>query len=165
MNNYHIISTDSNPKIIGEISFCPSQPWLMTETIKNNIIFFSEINEKKYREIISLCYLRNDFQKLFEGDQTIVNSTCASVSEGEKVRISLARCLYKNADIYLFDDSFSSLDNNINQKIFDGIFCNYLKNKTRIVVMNKKTFLPYVDKIIYLEKGKIIFFGNYGNFK
>ena len=165
MNNYHIISTDSNPKIIGEISFCPSQPWLMTETIKNNIIFFSEINEKKYREIISLCYLRNDFQKLSEGDQTIVNSTCASVSEGEKVRISLARCLYKNADIYLFDDSFSSLDNNINQKIFDGIFCNYLKNKTRIVVMNKKTFLPYVDKIIYLEKGKIAFFGNYEEFK
>ena len=165
MNNYHIYSTDSNPEINGEISFCPNQPWIMTETIKNNIIFFNEIKDKKYKEIISLCHLKDDFEKLSEGDQTIVNSTCSNVSEGEKMRISLSRCLYKNADIYLFDDPFSSLDNSIAQKIFQSVFCNYLKNKTRIVVMNKKLFLPFVDKIIFLEKGKISFFGNYEEFK
>ena len=47
MNNYQILSTKSNPIINGEIGFCPSQPWIMTESIKNNITFFKEIKEKK----------------------------------------------------------------------------------------------------------------------
>jgi ABC-type multidrug transport system fused ATPase/permease subunit len=80
MNNYSIISSDSEPKVNGEISFLPSQPWLMTETIKNNILFFSELNEIKYNEIISLCHLNSDFYKLPERDLTIVNSTCSNIS-------------------------------------------------------------------------------------
>ena len=165
MNNYHIISTDSNPEINGKISFCPSHSWIMTESIKNNIVFFGDIKEKKYKEIISLCHLRNDLDKLSEGDETIINSTCANISEGEKIRISLARCLYQNGDIYLFDDIFSSLDNKISQKIFQGVFYKYLNNKTRVLVINKKSFLSFVDKIIYLEKGKITFFGDYKEYK
>ena len=114
---------------------------------------------------MSLCDLKNDFEQLPEGDETIVNSTSASISEGQKIRISLARCLYQNVDIYLIDDIFSSLDNKINQKIFQDVFCNYLKNKTRIMVISKKLFLPFFDKIIYLEKGKMTFFGSYEQFK
>ena len=164
MNNYSIISTDSNPRVEGEINFFPSQPWLMTETIKNNIIFFSELNEKNYKEIISLCNLQSDLDKLSEGDSTIVNSTCSNISEGQKIRISLARCLYRNADIYLLDDFFSGLDYNISKNIFQGVFCNFLKDKTRIMVVNKKEFLKYFDKIIYLENRKIKFFGNFEEF-
>ena len=108
MNNYSILSTDSNPEVNGEISFFPSQPWLMTESIKNNIIFFTDFNKKNYNDIISLCHLKSDFEKLPEGDLTIVNSTCSNISEGQKIRISLARCLYRNVDIYLLDDIFSS---------------------------------------------------------
>ena len=165
MNNFSIISTDSNPRVCGEISFLPSQPWLMTESIKNNIIFFNELKEKIYKEIISLCYLKSDFEKLSEGDLTIVNSTCSNISEGQKIRISLARCLYRNADIYLLDDLFSALDYNISQKIFEGVFCNYLKDKTRIMVINKKEFLKYFNKIIVLENRKVKFFGKYEQFK
>ena len=165
MNNYQIISYDSNPEINGEISFCPSQPWIMTESIKNNIIFFNENDEKKYKEILSLCCLKNDFEKLSKGDETIVNSTCSNISEGQKVRISLARCLYKESDIYLIDDIFSPLDKTIRQKIFHNTICTFLKNKARIIVINENSFLPFVDKIIYLEKGKISFFGNYEEFK
>ena len=165
MNNYSLISTDSNPKVDGEISYFPSQPWLMTETIKNNIIFFSELKENNYNEIISLCHLKQDLAKLPEGDLTIVNSTCSNISEGQKIRISLARCLYRNADIYLLDDIFSALDYNLGKKIFEGVFCSFLKDKTRIMVMNKKEYLKYFDKIIVLENRKIIFNGNYDEFE
>ena len=150
MNNYQLISSASNPEINEEISFCPSQPWIMTESIKNNIIFFSGNEEKKYKEIISLCCLKNDFEKLSEGDETMVNSTCSNISEGQKVRISLARCLYQNSDIYLIDDIFSPLDKSIRYKIFQDAICNYLKNKTRIIVINEQSFLSLVDKIILL---------------
>ena len=164
INNYQIISSDSNPEINGEISFCPSQPWIMTESIKNNILFFSEIKNNKYKEIVSLCCLKNDFEQLSDGDQTMINSTCSNISEGQKVRIALARSLYQDADIYLIDDIFSPLDKSIRQKIFKGAICNYLKKKARLIVINEKSFLPFFDKIIFLQNGKIIFFGNYENF-
>ena len=165
MNNYGIISTDSNPIVNGEISFLPSQPWLMTESIKNNIIFFSQLKEKNYEEIISLCHLKSDFEQLPERDLTIVNSTCSNISEGQKIRISLARCLYRNADIYLLDDFFSALDYNISKKIFEGVFCDFLKDKTRIMVVNKKEFLKYFNRIIVLENRKIKFIGDYEEYK
>ena len=165
MNNYNISNCNEQPKINGDISFCPSQPWIMTETIKNNIIFFGEYDENKYNTIIDLCCLNKDFEKLVEGDNTLVNSTCSNISEGQKIRISLARCLYQNKDIYLIDDIFSSLDKNISNKIFKEAIFNFLKNKTRIIILNEKNFLPYVDKIIHLEKGKITFCGNYEKYK
>ena len=165
MNNYNIISKDANPIINGEISYLPSHPWIMTESIRSNIIFFTEYNEKKYKEIISLCHLKSDFEKLPEGDSTMINSTCSNISEGQKLRICLARCLYRNADIYLLDDIFSSLDHNISKKIFEGVFCEYLKNKTRIVVVNKKEFLKFFDKVVALDNKKIEFCGDFENFK
>ena len=165
MNNYDIISSKEKPKINGDISFCPSQPWIMTETIKNNIIFFGVYDESKYNTIIDLCCLKNDFEKLSEGDDTIINSTCSNISEGQKIRISLARCLYQNKDIYLIDDIFSALDKNITNKIFKKAICDFLKTKTRFIILNQKSKLSFVDKIIYLEKGKIIFSGNYEQYK
>ena len=165
MNNYQIVSSSSEPEINGEISFCPSQPWIMTESIKNNILFFSKDKEMKYNEIVSLCCLTNDFEKLSDGDDTMINSTCSNISEGQKVRISLARCLYQETDIYLIDDIFSPLDKSIRYKIFQNAICNYLKSKTRIIVLNEKSFIPFVDKIIFMKKRKIVFFGNYEEYK
>jgi ABC-type multidrug transport system fused ATPase/permease subunit len=166
MNNYDVIKDKDKeePIINGDISFCPSQPWIMTETIKNNIIFYGEYNKDKYKTIIDLCCLNKDFQKLLEGDKTLVNSNCSNISEGQKIRISLARCLYQNKDIYLIDDIFSALDKNISKKIFKEAITNFLKSKTRFIVINEKNYLSFVDKIIYLDKGKITFFGNYEKF-
>ena len=133
----------------------------MNDTIKNNILFYDEFNEIKYNKIISLCQLKNDFDQLALGDKTLINSTSSNISGGQKVKVALARCLYKDADIYLFDDPFSLIDNKIKQKIFDEAFCKYLYNKTRIFVINEQINLSKFDKIIMMEKGKISFYGNY----
>ena len=98
------------------------------------------------------------------GENTEINSTSSNVSGGQRARISLARTLYKEADLYLIDDPFASIDNKVGTQIFKDVFCNYLKNKTRILITNEMTGLSYADKIIYLEKGKIIFCGKYKEF-
>ena len=161
LNNYHIYSKDENPIINGEISYCPQQPWITTDTIKNNILFYNKCDNIKYQKIISLCQLDNDFENLVEKDDTLINSSSTNVSGGQKARIALARCLYKEADIYLFDDPFSSIDNNISNIIFKNSFCNFLKDKGRILVTNDISKLENVDKIIYMEKGSITFTGTY----
>ena len=164
MNNYHISSQNSKIILNGEISYFSQQPWVMTDTVKNNIIFNNEFNEEKYRQVVSVCELENDFFEFANGDKTEINSTSANVSGGQKARISLARCLYKEADLYLLDDPLSSIDSKVGNKIFKKAFNKYLKNKARILVTNELNNLSTVNKIIYMEKGKIIFTGTFNDF-
>ena len=164
MNNFHIFSSNGPIIINGELSYGSQQPWVMSDKIRNNILFFKKFEPEKYRKVISICQLEHDLELMAYGDQTEINSTSSNVSGGQKARISLARCLYKEADLYLIDDPFSSIDNKVGNKIFKGAFCDYLKDKARILITNEMTNLSYVDKIIYMEKGKIIFSGNYKEF-
>ena len=165
LNNYEMHMKGSKPIINGEISYCSQQPWITTDTIKNNILFYNKYDEIKYNKIISLCQLEKDFDNFIEKDETLINSSSACLSGGQKARISLARCLYKDADLYLFDDPFSSIDNSVSQAIFQNTFCDYLKKKARILVTNDLTNLINVDKIIYMKKGSIIFTGTFEEYK
>ena len=166
LNNYmpNFISSDSKMILNGEISYATQQPWVMTDTVKNNIIFNNQFDEDKYNKIISVCELENDFLELANGDKTEINSTNANVSGGQKARISLARCLYKEADLYLLDDPLSSIDSKVGNKIFQKAFVKYLRNKARILVTNELNNLSSVDKIVYMENKKIIFTGSYNEF-
>ena len=127
LNNFKIYLKGPKPIINGEISYCSQIPWITTDTIRNNILFYNKYDEARYNKIISLCQLENDFKNFVEKDETLINSSSASVSGGQKSRIALARCLYKDADLYLFDDPFSAIDNNVKQAIFENSFCNFLK--------------------------------------
>ena len=160
------IYLNSNSKMIlnGEISYVNQQPWVMTDTVKNNILFNNEYNEDRYNKIVSVCELENDFNELANGDKTEINSSNANVSGGQKARISLARCLYKEADLYLLDDPLSSVDSKVGNKIFLKAFIKFLKDKARILVTNELNNLSFVDKIVYMENKRIIFIGTYNEF-
>ena len=166
LNNYfpHFINNSSKVILNGEVSYANQQPWVMTDTVKNNIIFNNSFDENKYDKIVSVCELENDFNQFPSGDKTEINSTNANVSGGQKARISLARCLYKDADLYLLDDPLSSVDSKVGNKIFQKAFVKYLKNKARILVTNELNNLSSVDKIVYMENKKIIFVGSFDEF-
>ena len=166
LNNYFPYFKSNTSKLIlnGEVSYANQQPWVMTDTVKNNIIFNNLFDEDKYDKIVSVCELENDFLNFPNGDKTEINSTNANVSGGQKARISLARCLYKDADLYLLDDPLSSVDSKVGNKIFEKAFVKYLKNKARILVTNELNNLSSVDKIVYMENKKIIFVGSFDEF-
>ena len=164
LNNYYINNSNSKAIINGELSYASQQPWVMTDTVRNNIIFNNEFDEEKYNQVVSVCELEKDFMEFPNGDKTEINSTSANVSGGQKARISLARCLYKDADIYLLDDPLASTDSKVGNKIFTKAFNKYLKNKARILVTNELNNLSTVDKIIYMEQGRIIFTGTFNEF-
>ena len=165
LNNFKIYLKGPKPIINGEISYCSQIPWITTDTIRNNILFYNKYDESRYNKVIQLCQLEKDFKNFIDYDETLINSSSASVSGGQKARIALARCLYKDADLYLFDDPFSSIDNTVKQAIFENSFCDFLKNKARILVTNDLTNLINVDKIIYMKKGSIIFTGTFEEYK
>ena len=166
LDNYIPYYSHKDSKMIlnGEISYINQQPWVMTDTVKNNILFNNDFNEDRYRKVVSVCELENDFAQMPNGDKTEINSTNANVSGGQKARISLARCLYKEADLYLLDDPLSSVDSKVGNKIFVNAFIKFLKDKARILVTNELNNLSFADKIVYMENKKIIFIGTYNEF-
>jgi ATP-binding cassette subfamily C (CFTR/MRP) protein 1 len=147
--------------INGNFSYASQNPWIINETIRNNILFFQEFNSKRYEKILNLCQLETDLNYFPAGDYTEIGGNGTNISGGQKSRINLARCVYRNSDIYLLDDPISSVDAIVSQNIFDQLFVDFLKDKTRIIVTNDIKNLEKFDKIIFIERGKCIFQGEF----
>ncbi len=90
---------------------------IFSETIKNNILFGREFSTDLYQRVIEQSCLISDFEILDKGDETLVGERGITLSGGQKARVSLARALYAEADIYLFDDPISAVDSKVARKI------------------------------------------------
>ncbi|CAF3938744.1 unnamed protein product [Rotaria sp. Silwood1] len=103
------------------------------------------------------CCLITDLQSFPAGDSTVIGEKGVNLSGGQKARVSLARALYTEADIYLFDDPLAAVDPTIARKIFQQCISNQgiLNDKTRLLVTHQIQFLPEFDHCILLDHGKI----------
>lgn len=141
--------------ISGNISYASQEPWLFPGTIKQNILFGEALDEQRYDSVIKICALRLDLENLPDGDGLVVMDKGSNLSKGQQTRINLARAIYRQADIYLLDDSLSNLDSTVSRYIFNNAIKNFLGNKLIVMVSHQKNFLKDMDKIIVLEKGRI----------
>nr|KAF6321957.1 ATP binding cassette subfamily C member 2 [Pipistrellus kuhlii] len=149
--------------IKGMIAYVPQQSWIQNGTIKDNILFGSELDEKRYQQVLEACALLQDLEVLPGGDLAEIGEKGINLSGGQKQRISLARATYQNADIYILDDPLSAVDAHVGKHIFDKVLGpnGLLKSKTRILVTHSIHFLPQVDEIVVLENGTISEKGSY----
>lgn len=113
--------------VTGSVSYAAQQAWIFEGSVKNNIIFTEEYDEKRYKNVLHVCALERDLELFPHGDETIVGDRGISLSGGQKARINLARAVYKNADIYLLDDPLSSVDTHVANHIFEKCIKDFLK--------------------------------------
>ena len=161
-NNNILLENNNKNKFInitGKISYVTQNPWILNETIKNNILFFDKINEDKYKKIISICQLEPDLKIIKGGDKAEIGEKGINLSGGQKMRLAIARAVYNEAEIYIFDDPLSALDAYVGMNLFNEVFCEYLKNKTVIISTHSLQYLNNFDRIIFMEDGKIKWFG------
>ena len=161
MNNLDILN-DPTKKIYinGSISYIPQKSWILNDTIRNNILFNSSYNKIKYNLIVKICQLEPDLELLKHGDLTTISDKGDNLSGGQKARLTIARGVYKDADIYLFDDPFSALDAYVSKNIFEKVIKKYLKGKTVLLITHALQYLSMMDYVIKMNEGKIEFFGN-----
>lgn len=114
---------------------------------------------------MEVCELSRDLEILPHGDLTEIGEKGINLSGGQKARVSLARAVYSNSDLILMDDPISALDANVRKKIFQNVFLELLKDKTRVLVTHAIEYLPYVDDIIVFKDGEIILQGQYSDIK
>lgn len=100
----------SNIRIEGSICLVEQIPWILNETLRNNILFGEELEEDRYNETIEICQLAKDLEMLDGGDLTQIGEKGINLSGGQKARLSLARAVYSWKDIVLMDDPLSALD-------------------------------------------------------
>jgi len=156
---------DGGVFIQGDLSYAAQEPWLFTGSVRNNILFGEEFDRKRYQEVTRCCALSTDFQQLPNGDKTLVGERGASLSGGQRARISLARAVYKPAQIYLMDDPLSAVDAHVGRHLFDEVIgprgrLAQLK-ATRILVTHQVHFLSEADVIVIVDQGRILRQGTY----
>uniref|UniRef100_A0A8C5TS46 Canalicular multispecific organic anion transporter 1 n=1 Tax=Malurus cyaneus samueli TaxID=2593467 RepID=A0A8C5TS46_9PASS len=149
--------------IQGSLAYVPQQAWIQNATLKDNIIFGSELDEARYQQVIKACALLPDLELLPAGDQTEIGEKGINLSGGQKQRVSLARAVYSNADIYILDDPLSAVDAHVGKYLFEQVLGpkGLLQNKTRILVTHSISFLPQVDNIVVLAAGAVSEHGSY----
>uniref|UniRef100_A0A8C3LI34 Uncharacterized protein n=1 Tax=Chrysolophus pictus TaxID=9089 RepID=A0A8C3LI34_CHRPC len=149
--------------IQGSLAYVPQQAWIQNATLKDNILFGSELDEARYQKVIKACALLPDLELLPAGDQTEIGEKGINLSGGQKQRVSLARAVYNDADIYILDDPLSAVDAHVGKHLFEHVLGpkGLLQKKTRILVTHSISFLPQVDNIVVLVAGAVSEHGSY----
>ena len=138
------------------IGYVPQKAVLFSGTIKENIKYGKEdATDEEVKEAATIAQ-SIDFINETEGKfDAKVAQGGTNFSGGQKQRLSIARAIVKKPDIYLFDDSFSALDFQTDQKLREALNKN-VKGATVIIVAQRVSTVLNADKILFLENGKII---------
>ncbi|KXH60239.1 hypothetical protein CSAL01_11379 [Colletotrichum salicis] len=142
------------------VSWCEQNPWLISETVRKNIICFSDFDQKLYQQVLNACDLEKDLAQLPDRDESLIGSKGIALSGGQKQRVALARAIYSRPQIALFDDIFSGLDNHTARTVFQHVFgakTGILRTwgTTIVLATQSVNLLSQSDMIIALESGKI----------
>ena len=147
--------------INGSIAYVCQTAFIQNNTLRNNILFFHPFDQDKYNKVLKISELLPDLEILKGGDMTEIGERGINLSGGQKARVSIARALYSDSDIYLFDDPISALDAHVGRNIINNVLCDYLKDKTRILVTHAIQYCNKADRIIYMKDGRIDWEGNF----
>lgn len=147
--------------LLSKISYVLQTPFLFNTSIYENIVY-GNLNAS-YEEVVEVCKQLNchDFiMDLEKGYDTIVKEGGSILSSGQKQLISFARALIKKPDIFILDEATSAIDTET-EKIIQNTIENIMNKKTCIVVAHRLSTITHADKIVVIDKGKILEMGNH----
>ena len=144
-----------------KIGFVPQKGFLFNGTIKENICFGSnEVNDELMEEAAKIACVNDYIEKTDNGYDSMISQSGKNVSGGQRQRLCIARAIYKNPEIFIFDDSFSALDYKTDKLLRENLK-QKANDKTKIIVAQRIGTIMDADKIMVLDGGNVIGFGNH----
>ncbi|XP_021376611.1 multidrug resistance-associated protein 4-like isoform X5 [Mizuhopecten yessoensis] len=140
----------------GRIAYVSQQAWVFSASLRQNIVFGGVFDNKKYNRVLKACALHKDMDMMPQGDSTLIGDRGVSLSGGQRARVSLARALYMDADVYLLDDPLSAVDAAVSRHLFENVIQGVLKSKPVILVTHQLQFLAEADELIILKDGECV---------
>lgn len=138
------------------ISYVPQEPVLFHRTLKENIAYGNPDASDREIEVASKKAHAEEFIKeLKDGYETMVGERGVKLSGGQRQRIAIARVMLKNSPILILDEATSSLDS-ISENLIQRAFDEAMKNRTTIVIAHRLSTIKKMDRVIVLDKGKIV---------
>ena len=140
----------------SSIGFVPQDAFLFSDTIKNNIKIGDEnASDSKVIQMAKAAYIHHNIEKFKNKYDTKVGERGVTLSGGQKQRVSIARALISDPEILIFDDCLSAVDTHTEEIILNNLN-EASKGKTTIIISHRTSSVKNADKIIVLDKGKIV---------
>lgn len=147
----------------NKIGYVPQKAVMFNGTVKSNVMFGDcgkEIHEDKVKEAVKVAQAKEFVEKMDNTYDNIIAQGGTNVSGGQKQRLSIARAIARDPEIYIFDDSFSALDYKTDATLRRDLK-EYTKNATSLIVAQRIGTIMHADKILVLDKGKCVGMGTH----
>ena len=149
------VNTLSIHSVRATCAYVPQDNFLFSDTIAHNIGFgVDDASPEMIDHAASLADVRDNIVDFKDGYETVLGERGVTVSGGQKQRISIARALLKDAPILILDDSVSAVDTRTEKIILDNLKSSRA-NKTTLLIAHRISTVERLDKIIFLDDGKI----------
>ena len=149
------VNTLSIHSVRAACAYVPQDNFLFSDTIAHNIGFgVDDVSPEMINHAASLADVRDNIVDFKDGYETVLGERGVTVSGGQKQRISIARALLKDAPILILDDSVSAVDTRTEKIILDNLKSSRA-NKTTLLIAHRISTVERLDKIIFLDDGKI----------
>ena len=147
----------------NKIGFVSQKAIIFNGSVNYNVMFGkanSKIDKEKVKEAIEVAQAKEFVEKMDNGYDSIISSGGTNISGGQKQRLSIARAIARNPEIFIFDDSFSALDYKTDSMLRKKLK-EYTNGATTIIVAQRIGTIMNADKILVLDEGKIVGLGNH----
>ena len=154
----------NNHFLRDKIGYVTQDPSIVQGTLRENISFFDKNNDKYSNKYLRDCMKSAGIENLYSRLKESMYEAGKNYSGGQKQRITIAREIYRNPDILIFDEPTSSLDRK-STRIIENTILQFKNKKTIIIISHNLEFLSSCDKVIVLKTGKISYNGSYKKLK
>ena len=138
------------------ISLVSQRIYIFQDTLAANVAYGEDvIDEVRVQKALELADATKFVNELEEGIHTLMSEAGANLSGGQRQRIAIARAIYKHASLILFDEATSALDNESEKRI-QAALNEYAKDKITITIAHRLSTIEHADKILVIQKGKIV---------
>lgn len=150
INDFDVLSLRSKLALVTQETF------LFNDTIRNNIAFGkTQVTDEEVMEAARAAHVDNFVKTLDDGYETEIGERGVKLSGGQKQRIAIARSLLRNASILVLDEATSSLDSESEKLVQDALNA-LMQNRTTFIIAHRLSTIKNADRIIVLDKGKIV---------
>ncbi|XP_059595687.1 ABC transporter C family member 13 isoform X4 [Vitis vinifera] len=149
----------------GSITYVPQVPWILSGTIRENILFGKAYDPTRYSDVLEACALDIDISLMVGGDMAYIGDKGVNLSGGQRARLALARAIYHGSDIFMLDDVLSAVDTQVARCILHNAILGPLMNQhTRVLCTHNIQAMSSADMIVVMDKGHVKWVGSSTDF-
>lgn len=146
-------------EVRGNFAYVPQEGFIMSATLRENVAFLYDIEPERdplVEESLRLAQFDLGTERVEKGLNTEIGERGVNLSGGQRQRVSLARVHFHDAPILLLDDCLSAVDVDTELKLFEQLLVGAWEGRTRLLVTHRLSALNRVDRILFMEEGRIV---------